>query len=367
VNLDIVIIGLSITSSWGNGHATTYRALAKGLAARGNRVKFLERDVPWYRNNRDLADQSYCATKLYRSTKQLVKTFGAQIAAADLVILGSYVQDGTALATWITSHARGVTAFYDIDTPVTLKGLEQGTINYIAAAQIPHFDLYLSFTGGPILDLIETVHGSPRARPLYCGVDPETHRPLDVPRTWELGYLGTYSADRQAAVQRLLIEPALAMPDLSFVVAGPQYPRDITWPPNVQRIAHLAPDAHPGFYCGQRYTLNMSRAAMISVGHSPSVRLFEAAACGTPIITDRWAGIETFFSANTEILIADTTEHVVALLRELPEERRHEIAVAAQRRVLTSHTGESRAKTLEDYYHEVTRGRRVKPGVGAVA
>ena len=51
--MNIVIIGLSITSSWGNGHATTYRSLIKGLRKRGHKVHFLERDVPWYANQRD--------------------------------------------------------------------------------------------------------------------------------------------------------------------------------------------------------------------------------------------------------------------------------------------------------------------------
>jgi len=256
--------------------------------------------------------------------------------------------------------ARGVTAFYDIDTPVTLSRLEQGKADYIAPALIPRFDLYLSFTGGPVLELIEQVYGSPRARPLYCSVDPAVHRPIEVPMRWNLGYLGTHSSDRQEALNRLLLEPARRMPDEQFVLAGAQYPPEMAWPANVERVEHLAPDAHPEFYCAQRFTLNVTRAAMVDAGFSPSVRLFEAAACGVPVITDHWAGIETIFTPGKEILVADLPEDVVRLVRDLPEERRLSIAAAARKRVLDGHSADYRARHLEDYYAEVASRNLLK-------
>lgn len=365
--LDIVIVGLTITSSWGNGHATTYRALVKGLAARGHRVAFLERDRSWYRDHRDVADFPYCETHLYQSLNELSRGFERRIATADLVILGSYVPDGVAVAGWITTCARGVTAFYDIDTPVTLAALASGANGYLAAPLIPRFDLYLSFTGGPTLELIEGRYGSPRARPLYCSVDPELHCPLDVARTWDLGYLGTYSADRQPALDQLMLAPARRMPAQRMVVAGSQYPPEIDWPPNVGRIEHLHPHRHAAFYCGQRFTLSVTRAEMVCAGYSPSVRLFEAAACGVPIVSDRWSGLETFFAPGRDILVAERPEQVIAILSELSEERRRDIAAAARKRVLSTHTGEDRAKTLEGYYGEVIESRAASRAVGAVA
>jgi spore maturation protein CgeB len=356
MSLDIVILGLSITSSWGNGHATTYRALTKALHARGHRVTFLERDVPWYRANRDLARSPYCRIELYERLSDVRRRFGDLIGRADLVILGSYVPDGASLAGWITGHARGVTAFYDIDTPVTLAGLENGGIDYISAKLIPRFDLYLSFTGGPVLELIEEIYGSARARPLYCAIDPEVHVPVEAEPVWSLGYLGTYSADRQPALERLLIGPAQQRPDRRFVVAGPLFPDHLRWPANVERIEHLAPNGHPAFYCAQAYTLNLTRAEMTATGYSPSVRLFEAAACGVPLITDRWAGLELFFKPGQEILIADIPEQVLQLL-DLPPERRRRIAAAGRKRVLQEHTADHRARTLEQYYREVVSDR----------
>lgn len=370
--LDIVILGLSITSAWGNGHATTFRALTKGLAARGHSVTFLERDVPWYRGSRDLRHPPYCRTELYESLTELPERYGQLIRAADLVVLGSFVADGAAIAEWITTHARGVTAFYDIDTPVTLARLEQGNAEYISARVIPRFDLYLSFTDGPILAHIEAAWGARAARALLCGFDPDLHRPCQIAPTIALGYLGTYSPDRQPALARMLLEPARRLSDLRFAVGGPQYPADITWSDNVVHIDHVPPDQHARFYCGQRYTLNLTRADMIEAGYSPGVRLFEAAGCGTPIITDRWPGIEKFFSPDTEILIADTTEEVVKIILELPEERRRDIAAAALRRTATQHTGHERARELEQHFSEaLTRKRREhpagKPHFGAVA
>jgi spore maturation protein CgeB len=375
MNLNIVIFGLSITSSWGNGHASTYRALVKALHQRGHRVTFLERDVPWYRPHRDLTEADYCRIELYESLQDVPLRFGTLVGEADLVIVGSYVPDGAAVGDWATSQARGVTAFYDIDTPVTLARLQAGNAEYLPATLIPRFDLYLSFTGGPVLELIETRYGSPRARPLYCAVDPDIHAPMAARLAYTLGYLGTYSADRQPPLERLLLQPARQLPREQFVVAGAQYPSDILWPANIERVEHLPPRQHPLFYCSQRFTLNITRADMIAAGFSPSVRLFEAAACGVPIISDRWPGLETFFIPGEEILTADSPEHITRILSELSDERRLSIAAAARRRVLQHHTATDRARQLEEYYGEACEraqakalGRkRARPAVEAVA
>lgn len=353
MTLRIVILGLSITSSWGNGHATTYRALVKALHARGHTITFLERDVPWYAEHRDLAEPRYCTVALYGSLAALAQQHAAAIRGADLVVVGSYVPDGAAIGDWVTRIARGVTAFYDVDTPITMAALDAGKADYIAPALIPRFDLYLSFTGGPVLGRIESVYGSPRARPLFCAVDPDVHRPVDAHDRYALGYLGTYSADRQPPLVRLLLEPARKLPHACFAVAGPQYPDDISWPSNVERIEHLPPAQHPAFYCSQRFTLNITRRDMVNAGHSPSVRLFEAAACGVPIITDRWPGLETFFSLGDEIVVADDASDVIGLLAEMPQERRRAIAAGARKRVLHNHTAAHRAQALESYVAEV--------------
>ena len=348
----IVILGLSITSSWGNGHATTYRGLVRELTARGHDVLFLERDQPWYAENRDLPRPPFGETHLYKSVAELKRRFGDDVREADCVIVGSYVTDGIAVGEWITAHAEGVTAFYDIDTPVTLSQLERGECEYLSQDLIARYSLYLSFTGGPTLERLERGYGSPAARALYCSVDPELYFAERVPQKWALGSLGTYSDDRQPTVDRLLTKPAAQLPDEEFVVAGPQYPDSISWPSNVERITHLEPKFHRGFYNAQRFTLNVTRADMIRAGYSPSVRLFEAAACGTPIISDNWPGLNEFFEPGKEILIAETSEDVVEILREMPETERRAIGDRARERVLGAHTAAHRAAQLEAFIDE---------------
>lgn len=359
MNLSIVVIGLSVTSSWGNGHATTYRALIDALARRGHRVTFLERDVPWYREHRDLAKPSAWTFELYQSLKDIPRRFGKLLQGADLVIIGSYVPDGIAISEWVTTHARGLTAFYDIDTPVTLAKLEKG-LDYLSAAMIPRFDLYLSFTGGPVPGMIEQRYGSPLARVLYCSADTDIYAPQRVEPRWALGYLGTYSDDRQPVLEQLLLSPARTLSSEQFVVAGAQYPADVIWPANVTRVEHLSPKHHPTFFGEQRFTLNATRADMRALGFSPSVRLFEAAACGTPVISDRWPGIETVFEPSREILLASNPRDIVEILRDMPEEQRRTIAENARRRVLADHTSDHRARQLETYYAEASAHRRRK-------
>ena len=362
VPMKLVVLGLSLSSSWGNGHATTWRALLRAFAARGHEVLFLERDVPWYAAHRDLPQPGFCRFALYRDIEELAARWGGEIAAADAAILGSYVPEGVEVGRMAQRLARGATAFYDIDTPVTLAKLARGDHEYLAPFLIPGFDLYLSFTGGPVLDLLERRYGAPMARVLYCSVDKEAYRPLDLPKRWDLGYLGTYSPDRQPALERLLIEPARRAPHLRFIVAGPQYPQDIAWPANVERVEHVPPAEHPAFYAACRFTLNVTRADMIRWGYSPSVRLFEAAACATPVISDRWDGLDTLFEPGKEIVLADRPEDVLAaLLADGADALARRVGEAARARVLGAHTAAHRAAELESHLREAMRRRRLPP------
>jgi spore maturation protein CgeB len=266
--------------------------------------------------------------------------------------VGSYVPEGIEVGEWVTGSARGITAFYDIDTPVTLAKLSNGGADYISRDLIPKYDMYLSFTGGPTLERLASDFGARMTRPLYCSVDADQYLPAPADPLWDLGYLGTYSDDRQPSLTQLMLEPARDLREHRFVVAGPQYPDDIAWPDNVERITHLPPRAHPGFYNAQRYTLNITRADMIRAGWSPSVRLFEAAACATPIISDWWEGLEAFFVPGKEILIARSARDTAEYLHDVPEAERRAIGTRARAAVLARHTAAHRAEELEHYARE---------------
>jgi spore maturation protein CgeB len=347
--LRIVMLGLSITSSWGNGHASTYRGLVRALGARGHEVLFLERNVPWYAAHRDLQEIPAARIELYSNLQELKDRFADDVCQADVVMVGSYVPEGVAVGSWVTTTARGITAFYDIDTPITLTKLACGDTEYLSPALVQRYMLYLSFTGGPTLEHLEKCYQAPRARPLYCAVDPELYYPEPCEEQWMLGYLGTYSPDRQPALEALLLEPARCWTPGHFVVAGPQFPRATAWPPNVQHIEHLPPGQHRTFYNAQRFTLNITRADMVRAGYSPSIRLFEAAACATPILSDYWQGLETFFAVGKEIVVVHAADETLHYLRELPEEERMAIGQRARTRVLAEHTAAHRAAELEAY------------------
>lgn len=353
--LNVVVLGLSLSSSWGNGHATTYRALLKAFAARGHAVTFLERDVPWYAGHRDLVHPDFCRLELYHDLKEL-HGYYPLIAAADAVVVGSYVPDGIAIGEWVQASACGVTVFYDIDTPVTLAKLERDECDYLSPDLIAGYDLYLSFTGGPTLDRLMHRYRARAARALYCSVDTDVYRPVSRDRRWDLSYLGTYSADRQPALERLLVEPARQAPHLRFAVAGPQYPNSVTWPDNVERIHHVAPDDHAAFYGSSRFTLNVTRKDMVRAGYSPSVRLFEAAACATPIISDVWPGLDTFFTPDRGILLARNSQDVLDALTKLAPRAAGGLGVAARKRVTERHSAAYRAGELESYVHEAVTG-----------
>jgi spore maturation protein CgeB len=354
--LNITILGLSITSSWGNGHAVTFRGIVKALYKAGHKVIFLERDVPWYSDNRDLPNPEYCRLILYKDISELKNRYAQEIKNADFVIVGSYVPEGVAVGTWVIKEAEGMKSFYDIDTPVTLAKLQKNDYEYLTPQLIAQYDLYLSFAGGPTLEILEQKYHSSAARSLYCSVDPALYFPVEQPLQWDLGYLGTYSDDRQPPLEKLMLDAARKWKEGKFIVAGPQYPETVQWPLNLKYLPHLPPSKHRGFYCSQRYTMNITRADMIKAGYAPSVRLFEAAACGVPIISDYWQGLDEFLMPDKEILISRSATDTLSFLQEIPEEKRKQIGQNAQNKILSNHTAEHRAKELVGYYYELKKG-----------
>lgn len=358
--MKIVIYGLTITSSWGNGHATTYRSLAKALADGGHRIHFIEKDVEWYRSNRDTPEPPFCSLQLYNSWRDSAASLLEASVDADAIVIGSYFPDAIPASNALIDAGIGPLLFYDIDTPITMSRLRTcGRTEYLDAALIPHYSAYLSFTGGPVLRELEDRFGSPNAVPFYCSVDPDLYRPVpprDIYRC-DLSYLGTYAADRQPKLKRLLDDTAGLMPERDFIVAGPQYPREIFWRQNVQRIIHLSPREHASFYSSSRFTLNLTRADMITAGYSPSVRLFEASACGAVILSDAWPGLNEFLAPNEEILLPQDEYEVAAILHDMSDDERNRLGMHARERILSEHTSAHRAAQFEDVVAQCYAGK----------
>lgn len=367
--MKIVILGLTITSSWGNGHATTYRALVKALAARGHFIHFIEKDVEWYRNNRDLPDPDYCRVMIYESWKKSRVAIRKEAASADIIVIGSYFPDGIAAAEELAQGAVPM-IFYDIDTPVTLAALRRdGRTEYLDPAMIPAYAAYLSFTGGSVPRELERKFGSPHAVPLYCSVDAALYV-RSTPRVEfrsDLGYLGTYAADRQPKLMELLDQPARSLPERNFLVAGPMYPPETTWASNVRHLTHVYPRDHPALYSSSRFTLNITRADMVAAGYSPSVRLFEASACGAAIISDCWPGIEEFFTPGEEILLASSRDEVIDYMENVSEQQARRIGEAARQRILEKHTATHRALEFEQIVDRIlTETKQSRKGLAVV-
>jgi spore maturation protein CgeB len=348
--MKITIFGLSITSSWGNGHATTFRALCHALHRRGHRIVFFEHNVEWYQNNRDLPHPEFCEVKVFENWQEVLPAVRTELRDSDVAMVGSYFPDGiTALEEILASNVP-TKAFYDIDTPITVRSLcENGRAGYLLKSHLTELDIYFSFTGGPMLQYLQDDLGARFAVPLYCSVDPDKHCELPAePRfVCDMSYMGTYAPDRQPKIEELLCEPARRALEKKFIVAGPQYPSHIDWPGNVERIVHLNPRHHAQLYSSSRITLNVTRREMVLAGYSPSVRLFEAAACGAAIASDNWPGLETFFTPGREILLVTGSDDIVRDLKNYDDSELQRIGRAARDRVLACHTSDVRAQEFE--------------------
>jgi spore maturation protein CgeB len=349
--MKIVIFGLTITSAWGNGHATTFRSLVKALARRGHHVEFIEKNVEWYKNNRDLPKPEYCKLRLYKNWKSNRHALIQMCSGADAVIIGSYFPDAIDATKALVEAGFGPILFYDIDTPITLAGLRaKRSVDYLDVSLISHYDAYLSFTGGPALKELEQRFGARQAIPFYCSVDPDLYKRSSQRKAFrcDLSYLGTYASDRQPKLMRLLNEPAALLPNHRFLVAGAMYPQNTTWQPNVSRLTHVSPPDHPAFYSSARFTLNLTREDMVSAGYSPSVRLFEASACGAAILSDDWEGLDDFLSPGEQILLPRDEHDVTDVLLHLSDAERRKIGNSARERIFADHTSMHRASQFED-------------------
>jgi spore maturation protein CgeB len=347
--MNLAIFGLSVSSSWGNGHAALWRGLIGGLLRDGHRVTFFERDTPWYAAHRDLwALPEGGHLVLYRTWSEVRKTAAGAVAEADAAIVTSYCPDGQPAARLVLESGVEVRCFYDLDTPVTLARLQAGeAVEYLPPEGLGGFDVVLSYTGGRALDMLQIRLGARRVVPIYGSVDPAPYRRVEAQPHYgaRLSYMGTYAADRQAALERLFVAPARGRPMDRFVIGGAQYPESFPWASNIFFVRHLPPDEHAAFYSSSRLTLNVTRSAMAGMGWCPSGRLFEAAACGTPIVTDEWDGLADFFEPSGEILIARDTGDVMAAL-DLPDDAIDAIGRRARDRVLSEHTARKRAGEL---------------------
>jgi spore maturation protein CgeB len=347
--MKLIVFGLTVSSAWGNGHATLWRGLCRAMAERGHHVVFFERDVPYYRAHRDLAALPGGQLVLFDAWSTVEARAARELADADVAMVTSYCPDARAATDLVLAAPRAKRVFYDLDTPVTLARLQRGeVVEYIGPDGLAGFDLVLSYTGGRALTALKDELGARQVAPLYGHVDPAVHRPAAAIARYrsDLSYLGTYAADRQAGVADLLVEPARRHPDRRFLIGGAQYPADFPWGPNIHFGHHVVPEEHPAFFSSSRLTLNVTRAAMAEMGWCPSGRVFEATACGAAVLSDDWAGLDAFYRPGTEILIARDADDVCAAM-DLTDTELQRIAEAGRDRTLTDHTAARRLDALE--------------------
>lgn len=345
--MKIVIFGLTISSSWGNGHATLWRGLCKNLIRMGHDIVFFERDVAYYAGARDLHELPGGRLQLYGRWEDIRGQAESDAAEADAVIISSYCPDAGVAGRLLFDCSRPLRVFYDLDTPITLAKLKAGEpVFYIGPEGLGEFDLVLSFTGGEaVFREFRQLAGARQIDALYGHVDPDIHRPAPPQPHYraDLSYLGTYSPDRQQTLESLFVAAAGAQLNRRFLIGGAQYPQDFPWSRNIFFVRHLPPSEHAAFFASSRLTLNVTRKPMAEMGWCPSGRLFEAAASGSPLLSDEWEGIDEFFEPGSELLLAREMKDVLnALEREDCDLQR--MATRARERTLDQHSSAKRAR-----------------------
>lgn len=353
--LDLVIVGRSILSSHSNPMAELYRGLINELAHRGHRTTYLEPYDFAGIAHRDMLRSPYCEVWTYGDVDTLIDEYLPAIQSADLVLLASGVPETDRIAQWIAQEARGITIYYDTDLARTSANLAQSTdCTFCLSAQtLGCFHLYLSTTGGPALAGLAENYGLHCARPLYESIDPFSYYRMDIEKSYDLGFIGNFKEERQHKLEELLLGPARTTPNRQFVLAGGSYPEDQKWPQNLTYLEHLPGTNHVDFYNRQACTLIVGRKDRSVLGYTPSRSLLAAAACGVPVLTENWDGIEHFFETGRELYCVSQSQEVLDVLYGTDEYTRLKLGSCARERVLAEHTTAHRAQQLLAYWEEV--------------
>ncbi len=355
--LDLVIIGRSILSSHANPSADLYRGLINELAHHGHRTTYLEPEQKGRKSPRDMLRSPYCEVWTYSDVDTLLMEYLPVIASADLVLLGSGLLECDRIAAWIAEEARGIKIYYDTDLSYTLQHLDAGDhvrdTSQLTASTIRSFNLYLSTTGGPALQRLASDYDVACVRPLYESIDPFSFYRMDIEQNYDLGFIGNFKPERQYLLENLLLEPARITPNRQFALAGAGYPFSSIWPDNLTYLEHLPETNRVDFYNRQACTLILGKSDRREHGFTPPRQLLAAAACGVPVLTERWQGLEEFFEPSRELFCVNEEQDVLDVLYGTDDTSRRKVGAFARERVLSSHTTAHRAQQLLGYWEEI--------------
>jgi len=402
----ITFFGLSISSSWGNGHAAHFRAILRALHRLGHRVAFYERDLGQLARHREFTASDDFDLRLYRSWDEIRHTALEEADASDVVLVASHVPEGARIADAVLALDRPLRAYYEMNAPHTLARLRDGSLDYVRALQLPDFDLVLSRMGGRSLSALELDYGARLALPLYACVDPELHlrMPARPALRCELSFPGSCTPQRLARLKTLLGTVARRRPSWRFLVAGAQSSGEVPaaprkeprraesgrgssspktlpplaaasarvherarrgWPAHLQRLELLSEADRVALFSSSRLVLDLPRRAAQAWGYCPSGRLFAAAACGTPVVTTGFEGLERFLEPEAEVLVAG---NAAALLEAMERSDAELLGLGrrARERTLDEHTGYQRALTMLAAFEAARAPRLLRLARGAM-
>lgn len=347
--MKIFVFGSSLTSSYWNGAATYYRGIYKYLSRLGYEVTFAEPDIYNRQQKRDAVSIDYANVVVYQ-TPQDIDGLLQQAATADLVIKHSGVgaEDDLLEARVLKCRSHNTrVAFWDVDAPATLARVEADPHDPFRSL-IPGYDFIFTYGGGaPIVDHYTRL-GAANCYPVYNGLDPDHHHPVAPDPAYEcdLAFIGNRLPDREKRVDAFFLHAAQLAPEMKFILGGEGWGGK-PLPPNVKWIGHVATHQHNVVNSSARMVLNINRESMATVGFSPPTRVFEAAGAGACLITDSWPGIDLFFEAEKEILIACAAEDIVRQLRQFNTEQCRGIGRAMRERALQEHSYELRVRSVD--------------------
>jgi spore maturation protein CgeB len=357
----IAFYGSSLLSSYWNGAATYYRGILGELAQLGHDITFYEPDAFERQQHRDIDPPSWAKVRVYPAEPDAVRRVMAEASRADVVVKASGVGvfDNELLAGLrAATPSDAVYLFWDVDAPATIAEMVADQ-SHPVRQMLGRLDLVLTYGGGPPVIAAYTALGAPRCIPVYNALDPVTHHPAPAdPRfAGDLAFLGNRLPDREVRVEAFFVQPALALPQRSFVLGGAGWDTR-SLPANLRHIGHVYTHQHNAFNASPLAVLNIARDSMAKVGYSPATRVFEAAGAGACLITDAWEGVELFLMPDTEILVARDGADVIAHLENLTPQRAAAIGRRARQRVLAKHTYARRAVDVDRLLVEAVRVKR---------
>jgi spore maturation protein CgeB len=356
----IVFFAHSIVSDWSHGNAHFLRGLMRALAGRGHSVVGCERWRNWSTDSL-MEDHGHgpivefarlfpdLDVAVYGGWNRIIEDVDALTRDADLVLVHEFNEpELVGAVAHVHRRRRDFTLLFHDTHHRAVSAPWQ-----IARLNLGGFDGILAY-GDSLARVYRTDFGHDRVWTFHEAADTTVFQPRTAPQTDDVVWIGNWGDDeRTGEIRDYLVDSARRLPELRFAVHGVRYPeagRAAIAAAGIDFRGWIANYRVPAAFARAKLTLHIPRGPYLDrLPGIPTIRPFEALACGIPLLSTPWPDTEGLFREGTDYVRVDSPaemrEQMLRLARD--EDARQRLRENGLERIRDRHTCDHRAAQLE--------------------